>query len=89
MGPPLQPLDFASLMHSHEATHTQLARTVEDLAQWLSVVEFGLTQMLEKASEDTIEEEQEQEDSPGNAYAFPPPGAGLSLPPSSALVAED
>lgn len=89
MGPPLRPLDFAPLMHSHEATHTQLARTVEDLAQWLSVVEFGLTQMLDKASEDTIEEEQEQEDSPRGAYVYPHPGAGLSATPPSALVAED
>ncbi len=64
MGPPILPLDLADLMHSHDATHLQLARTVEDLAQWLSVVELGLSQILDKANEDTIEEEQEQEDTP-------------------------
>ncbi|KAI0633588.1 hypothetical protein C8Q77DRAFT_1157780 [Trametes polyzona] len=58
-GPPLRPLDLAPLMHSHEATHSELARTVDELQQWMSVVEAGLTQMLERPSQDTIEEEQE------------------------------
>ncbi|KAI0663357.1 hypothetical protein C8Q70DRAFT_949240 [Cubamyces menziesii] len=58
-GPPLRPLDLAPLMHSHEATHTELARTVDELQQWMAVVEAGLTQMLERPSQDTIEEEQE------------------------------
>lgn len=49
-------------MHSNDAMHAELSRTVEDLAQWLDVVEGGLTQMLESAGEPTIEEEQEQED---------------------------
>ena len=61
-GPAIKPLDFAPLTRSHEGTHAQLARTVEDLAQWLSVVEVGLTQMLENVGELTIEEEQEQDD---------------------------
>lgn len=42
-----------------KATHAELARTVDNLAQWLSVVEAGLTHMLDKTSDDTIEEEQE------------------------------
>jgi len=46
-------------MHSHEGTHAELARTVADLAQWLSVVEVGLSGMLDTAGEDTIAEEQE------------------------------
>ncbi|KAH9858929.1 hypothetical protein C2E23DRAFT_768667 [Lenzites betulinus] len=58
-GPPIRPLDLAPLMHSHEATHTELARTVDELQQWMSVVEAGLTQMLEHPARDTIEEEQE------------------------------
>lgn len=62
MGPTIRPLNFTSLMHSDDATHAELARTVDDLAQWLNVVEVGLTQMLESAGEPTIEEEQEQED---------------------------
>jgi len=61
-GPTIRPLDFPSLMRSHEATHTELAHTVEDLASWLSMVELGLTQMLDRANQDTIAEEQEQED---------------------------
>ncbi|KAI0823446.1 hypothetical protein BC628DRAFT_1384891 [Trametes gibbosa] len=58
-GPPIRPLDLAPLMHSHEATHSELARTVDELQQWMSVVEAGLTQMLEHPARDTIEEEQE------------------------------
>lgn len=52
-------------MHSHEATHLELARTVEELGQWLSVIEVGLTAMLGTKGEQetiTIEEEQEQEE---------------------------
>ncbi|KAI0759832.1 hypothetical protein BD413DRAFT_487267 [Trametes elegans] len=58
-GPPVRPLDLAPLVHSHEATHLELARTVDELQQWMSVVEAGLTQMLERPSQDTIKEEQE------------------------------
>lgn len=64
-GPPIRPLDFGALMLSHEGTHTELAQTVEDLTQWLSVVEVGLSRMLETAGKDTITEE--QEDHPDNA----------------------
>lgn len=46
-------------MVSHEGTHAELARTVEDLTQWLSVVEVGLSGMLDTAGEDTITEEQD------------------------------
>lgn len=60
VGPPIRPLDLAPLMHSHEATHSELARTVDELQQWMAVVEAGLTQMLERPSQDTIEEEQEE-----------------------------
>lgn len=74
-GPTLRPLDFGTLMNSHEATHSELAGTVEDLAQWLSVVEIGLTSILDKAAEHTIEEEQEQEESGGLIASFPPPSA--------------
>lgn len=62
-------------MDSHEATHSELARTVEDLAQWLSVVEIGLSSILDKAAEHTIEEEQEQEDAGGLVAPIPPPSA--------------
>ncbi|KAI0358657.1 Pkinase-domain-containing protein [Trametes cingulata] len=58
-GPPIRPLDLAPLMHSHEATHAELARIVDELQQWMSVVEAGLTHMLERPEQDTIEEEQE------------------------------
>ena len=90
MGPPLLPLDFAPLVHSHEETHTQLARTVDDLAQWLSVVELGLSHMLDKASEDTIEEEQEQEDATA-AYSYTPIDPLSVIPPTplDALAAQD
>lgn len=56
----MRPLDFGALMLSHEGTHAELAQTVEDLTQWLSVVEVGLSRMLETAGEDTITEEQDE-----------------------------
>jgi len=46
-------------MTSKERTHAELAHTVDDLTQWLSVVEMGLMGMLERVNDDTIEEEQE------------------------------
>ena len=58
-GPQIRPLDLGPLMHSHEATHAELARTVDELQQWMSVVEAGLTQMLDRSTEETIEEETE------------------------------
>lgn len=47
-------------MLSHESTHAELAQTVDDLTRWLSVVEVGLSRMLETPGEDTITEEQEE-----------------------------
>lgn len=60
-GPALRPLDFATLLQSNDIMHAELARTVDDLAQWLGVVEAGLGQLLD-GGEDTIEEEAELED---------------------------
>ena len=62
LGPPIRPLDLGPLMHSHDATHAELARTVDELQQWMSVVEAGLTHMLDRTTQDTIEEEAEAED---------------------------
>ena len=59
LGPAIRPLDLGPLMHSHEATHAELARTVDELQQWMSVVEAGLAQMLDRTMQDTIEEETE------------------------------
>lgn len=61
-GPPIRPLEYTSAILSHENTHSELARTVEDLTKWLAVVEVGLIGMLEKVNTDTIEEEQEEFD---------------------------
>jgi hypothetical protein len=58
-GPPVRPLNYTALI-THDSTHAELARTVEDLQQWLSVVEIGLVGMLDKVYADTIEEEQEE-----------------------------
>lgn len=66
-GPPIRPLDFRALISSHEGTHAELARIVDDLAQWLSVAETGLTRLLENSTaEDRIEEE--SEDTVTNPY---------------------
>jgi hypothetical protein len=49
-------------MSSHEETHAELEHIVDDLVQWLSIVESGMTRLLEKPSEDRIEEEAEDID---------------------------
>jgi hypothetical protein len=56
-GPSIPPLDFASVILSHDRTHAALAQTVVELSQWLSAVEGGLKNMLNTPEEpDTIEE---------------------------------
>jgi hypothetical protein len=57
--PPIRPLDLGGLMGSRDDTHAELAHIVEDLAQWLAVVENGLSDLLAVPAVDTIEEEQE------------------------------
>ena len=47
-------------MSSHEETHAELEHIVDDLVQWLSIAESGMTRLLEKPSEDRIEEETEE-----------------------------
>ncbi|KAJ7262278.1 kinase-like domain-containing protein [Mycena haematopus] len=58
VGPALRPLDYTALI-TNESTHTELARTIDDLSQWLSIVETGLGNMLEMTYASTIAEEQE------------------------------
>ncbi|KAJ7783031.1 Pkinase-domain-containing protein [Mycena metata] len=59
VGPAIRPLDYAALITS-ESTHTELARTIDDLSQWLSIVENGLGNMLDMTTyASTIAEEQE------------------------------
>ena len=60
--PPIRPLDLGPLMHSHELTHAELARTVDDLQKWMSIVEVGLVQMLDRAAQDQLTIEEEAED---------------------------
>ena len=60
LGPPIQPLDFVSLTESQEATNSYLARTVDDLTRWFSVIEVGFANMLEQSGGDAIAEEQEE-----------------------------
>uniref|UniRef100_A0A0W0FZX5 non-specific serine/threonine protein kinase n=1 Tax=Moniliophthora roreri TaxID=221103 RepID=A0A0W0FZX5_MONRR len=58
--PILRPVDFGALMTT-ESTHTELARTIDDLARCLAAVEAGLNSILEPQNShvDSIEEEQE------------------------------
>jgi len=39
--------------------YAELTRAVDDLAQWLTVVKVGLSEMVDMATTDTIEEEHE------------------------------
>jgi len=69
-------------MLSHESTHAELAQTVDDLTQWLSVVEIGLSRMLETPGEDTIAEEQEEHTENANIWTEVSKGA-ITLQPDS------
>jgi len=70
----LRPLDFASLLSSHEGTHAELARTVEELSIWLQLVEHGLSTALTSGEDPTIHELEESiVDDYDNAVS----GAGL------------
>jgi protein-serine/threonine kinase len=80
-GPQIRPLDYLSLI-THESTHAELARTIEDLTKWLSVVEIGLSGMLETTHTDTIEEEQEVNSDIEDEHATP-------LHPGGSIGAED
>jgi hypothetical protein len=60
LAPLIRPLDLGGLMGSREDTHAELAHIVEDLVQWLTVVETGLSDLLATPAVDTIEEEQEE-----------------------------
>lgn len=60
LAPLIRPLDLGGLMGSREDTHAELAHIVEDLVQWLTVVENGLSDLLATPAVDTIEEEQEE-----------------------------
>ncbi|KAH8990612.1 Pkinase-domain-containing protein [Lactarius akahatsu] len=60
--PQIRKLDFGALMFSHEETHAELERIVDDLVQCLFTAEVGLTRLLERPSEDRIEEETEDVD---------------------------
>ncbi|KAG6372348.1 kinase-like domain-containing protein [Boletus reticuloceps] len=60
VGPPIPPLDFVSLTGSQEATNSYLARTVDDLTRWFSVIEVGFANLLEQSGGDAIAEEQEE-----------------------------
>ena len=51
-GPAIPPLDFEVITSSHEETHEILAEVVDDLSQWLSAAEVGLTQILDAMGED-------------------------------------
>ncbi|KAH9176437.1 Pkinase-domain-containing protein [Lactarius sanguifluus] len=64
--PQIRELDFEALMFSHEETHAELERIVGDLVQCLFTAEVGLTRLLERPSEDRIEEETEDVDTGAN-----------------------
>lgn len=64
--PQIRKLDFEALLFSHEETHAELERIVDDLVQCLFTAEVGLTRLLERPSEDRIEEETEDMDNGAN-----------------------
>ncbi len=55
-GPCVEPLDYTDLIENNTVS-PELGRTLDDLSQWLSVIEFNLTEVLDNTFSDVIEEE--------------------------------
>jgi hypothetical protein len=55
-GPSVVPLDYPDLIENSTVS-SELARTLDDLSQWLSVIELNLTGVLDNTFSDVIEEE--------------------------------
>jgi hypothetical protein len=55
--PPVTPLDYISLITDNSAS-SELEKKLEDLSQWLTIVELGLTNILDTSYSDVIEEEE-------------------------------
>jgi hypothetical protein len=81
--PQIRKLDFEALLFSHEETHAELERIVDDLVQCLFTAEVGLTRLLERPSEDRIEEETEDADNGVNVGELKSK-ARWHLPPAEA-----
>jgi hypothetical protein len=75
-GPIIRPLDYSVLMVSGDHTNEELARTVDDLSQWMSVVQSGFSNLLD-INETVIEEEIEE---PLGDLSFDPDLSHLSFP---------
>jgi len=88
LGPPIRPLDFISLVESQEATNSHLARTVEDLSRWFSVIEVGFANMLEQPGDDAIAEEQETPRDDGSFTATSDGESSVHVPPRRALTTD-
>lgn len=57
--PPTKALDYTSLMNTNRGQlHTEMTKTIEQLAGWLGVLEGGLTSMIDERPNDIIEEEE-------------------------------
>ncbi|KAK2467758.1 hypothetical protein APHAL10511_000053 [Amanita phalloides] len=61
-GPSVVPLNYVDLI-TNNSVSSELARTLDDLSQWLSVIELGLTSALDSTFSDVIEEEDSISDS--------------------------
>jgi len=89
LGPPIQPLDFVSLTESQEATNSYLARTVDDLTRWFSVIEVGFATMLEQSGGNAIAEEQEETPTEQASFsAISNADSNVHVQPRRALPAE-
>jgi len=77
-GPPIRPLDYSAILSSGDLL-AELSHTVEDLAQWLAIVEGGLGAVLDPGvgideSERLVipEDEEEEEDDDENFEIISP-----------------
>ena len=80
-GPPIRPLDYSLMMSSD--LHIELTRTVDDLGQWLGLVESGLARLLQAVAsdpDDDIEREPWSEDG-GGVVGIPEENEASSDPP--------
>lgn len=56
----IRPPDYTLLMNSsREQLHNEMTQTIEQLANWLTILKGGLTSILNNLPDDVIEQEQE------------------------------
>ncbi|KDQ21361.1 hypothetical protein BOTBODRAFT_25796 [Botryobasidium botryosum FD-172 SS1] len=81
-GPPIRPLDYSAILSSGDLL-TELSHTVDDLAQWLGIVEGGLNAVLDPVDDPerlVIPEDEEEEEDDDEKFEIISPEEHLKSP---------